>query len=585
MKKQNQQADTIKSLQRRIRMARGEEPGDLLLKGGHLVNVVSGEIYPADVLIGDGIIVGVGSYDEALEIIDVRGRFLVPGFLDGHVHVESSMLAPAEFARAVVARGTTAVIADPHEIANVLGAAGIEWLLAAGDNGLVDIYVMLPSCVPATHLETSGATLGAEELAPFIDRPRVIGLGEFMNFPAVAAGDPAALAKLALAQHQVIDGHAPGVTGRDLCAYVAAGIRSDHECVDPTEALEKMRLGMSLMVREGSATKNLEGLLPVVNQFNERACFFVTDDRHPDDLVAEGHIDAMVRRTVRSSGNILRAVRMATIHGFDHFGLRNRGRICPGAAADIAVVDDFHSVAVRHVVKDGRLVVKDQNVIVEPAAAALPPAGFRDTMHVEGLSAERLRLVAEGTTARVRILGVIPDQIVTRSLVDELAVREGAVQTDPDRDILKLAVIERHRGTGNVGLGFVQGLGIRGAIASTVAHDSHNLIVAGDTDPHMLRAAELVIAAGGGLALVTDTIEQILPLPVAGLMSDLDLASLHRELESLKKAARDAGSPLSDPFMTLAFLALPVIPELKLTDRGLVDVGKFDFVPLIVEFI
>lgn len=573
---------TLERLSRRLACARGDAPGDLLFRGGRVINTASGEIHPADVLIVDGVIAGVGDYRDADEVIDATGLHLAPGFLDGHVHVESSMLTPRRFAEAVISRGTTTVIADPHEIANVLGTAGLDYMLEAAAGAACDLFFMLPSCVPATDMETSGARLEAEDLAPYFAHPRVLGLGEFMNFPAVTGGDPAALAKILAARGAVIDGHAPGVTGRLLNAYALLGISSDHECVTTQEAIEKLRLGMKIMVREGSATKNLEPLLPFVNQFNDRACFFATDDRHVDDLVDDGHIDAMVRRTVEVTGNVVRAVRMATLNGYEHFGLHDRGMIVPGRRADLVAFSGLGKFEIRHVVKDGRVRLRDGVLLPDHAPhRAAPP---RDTMRIAGFSRDRLRIAHDAASpARVRVIGVVPDQIVTLHEIAEVAPAGGELRADPARDLLKIAVVERHRGTGNVGLGFVRGLGLRGAIATTVAHDSHNLVVAGSDDALMAEAVERVRAMGGGLCLLSEAAEAELPLPVAGLMSDRPVEELYLAMRTLREAAAAAGSPLHDPFMTLAFLALPVIPSLKLTDRGLVDVERFAPVGLLAE--
>lgn len=574
-------SEPVNRLQRLLACARGDAPGDLLFKGGRIVNTASGEIHPANVLVADGVIAGVGDYTEAREVIDVAGLHLSPGFLDGHVHVESSMLTPRRFAEAVLSRGTTTVIADPHEIANVLGASGLDYMLEASATACCDLFFMLPSCVPATDMETSGARLEAEDLAPYFAHPRVLGLGEFMNFPAVTGGDARALAKIVACGGGVIDGHAPGVTGRMLNAYALLGISSDHECVTTQEAIEKMRLGMKIMVREGSATKNLEPLLPFVNQFNDRACFFATDDRHVDDLVDDGHIDAMVRRTIELTGNAVRAVRMATLNGCEHFGLTDRGMIVPGRRADIVAFAGLSRVEIRHVVKDGRLRMRDGVFLPDPDASSV--AAPANTIRIRDFSVDRLRIPCDAAgEATVRVIGVVPDQIVTLHEQVPMAPRGGLLHADPARDLLKIAVIERHRGTGNVGLGFVRGLGLRGAIATTVAHDSHNLVVAGSDDALMARAVERVRAMGGGLCLLSDAAEAELPLPVAGLMSDRPVEELYLAMRALREAASAAGSPLHDPFMTLAFLALPVIPSLKITDLGLVDVERFARTGLIV---
>ncbi len=562
-----------------IKIARGEKNGDLLLKGGSVINTISGEIYPANVLIKDGIIMGVGNYEKADEILDVTGNFISPGFIDGHVHVESSMLTPQNFARAVIKKGTTAVVADPHEIANVLGIDGIKYILEAGKESLIDIYVMLPSCVPATHLESSGAILNSSDLEKFYGDPMVIGLGEFMNFPAVLAGDDEAMKKLVGAKEHFIDGHAPGLTGFDLNAYILAGINSDHECITSNEALEKLRLGMRIMIREGTATKNLDSLLPFINQFNDRGCFFATDDRHPDDLTNEGHIDFMVRRTVESSGNIIRAIRMATLNGFNHYSLHKYGLIAPGKCADIAIIKDFHSMDIRHVIKNGKIVVKNGEIIEESKESKIEIP--KNKMDIKDFSIERLKIkVEENRDYSVKVIEIVPGQIITKVFQKNMKPVNGELIADESEDIMKLAVIERHKGTGNVGLGFVKGIGFKGVIASTIAHDSHNLIIAGNNDELMVQAVEDIKEMNGGIRMIGENIDFKLPLPVAGLMSDRSIEEVNEAIIQLKKYAAQGGCTMEDPFMTLAFLALPVIPSLKLTDKGLVDVNTFNYVSL-----
>jgi len=565
-------------LAERIRVARGEAPADLVLRNARLVNVFSGEVHPADVAVYAGRIVGLGHY-AAREEIDLHGRFLCPGLIDGHVHLESAMVHPAEFARAVVPHGTTTVIADPHEIANVLGLEGIRYLLEATSNLPLNVYLMAPSCVPASPLETAGAEISAADLQVLLGEERILGLAEMMNFPGVVHGVPEVLAKIEAARGRPIDGHAPGLSGRDLCAYVAAGIGSDHECTTLNEALEKLRLGMAIMIREGSTAHNLGDLLPLVMPGNASHCFFVSDDRHPADLLERGHMDAILRQA--QPHELLppvTLVQMATLNTARYFRLWDLGAIAPGYRADMVVVEDLETFEVSMVFKDGRPVAQSGTLLgpTLPEERPIPPSTF----HVADLRAERFAIPAGG--ARLRAIGVVPGQVVTRALWEEPRVEEGRAVADPERDLLKIAVVERHRGSGRVGLGFVRGLGLkRGALASSVAHDSHNIVVVGCSDGEMAAAVERVVQMGGGQVVVAgETVLAELPLPIAGLMSDRPLEEVRDRLEALNRAARELGCPLEAPLMALSFLALVVIPELKLSDRGLVDVQRFDLVPL-----
>jgi len=479
-----------------------------------------------------------------------------------------------------VPRGTTAVVCDPHEIANVLGLDGIHYMLDASDGLPLMVFVMASSCVPATHLETAGASLSADDLATLLDHPRVLGLAEMMNFPGVLFGVPDVLAKLEMAHARgvPIDGHSPGLTGRDLQAYVAAGVRSDHECTQLEEAREKLRAGMYLLIREGTTEHNLAELLPVVTPENARRCLLVSDDRHPADLMDKGHMDYSIRLAVRQGLNSVTAIQMVTLNAAERFRLWDRGAVAPGYRADLAILDNLEDLNVEKVFSRGRLVAENGEMlpVTPPETVAAPPSVKVDW---EGLS---LAIPAEGK--RARVIGVVEGQIIAEPLELPVKRENGLAVADVERDILKLAVIERHHATGNVGLGFVQGMGLRrGALASTVAHDSHNLIVVGTNDADMTVAARAVAKMGGGLAAVADgQVVGQLPLPVAGLMSEEPLETVRRAMDGLLAAAHDLGSPLHNPFMTLSFLALPVIPTLKLTDKGLVDVNKFDFVPLFV---
>jgi len=565
-------------LEELIAAARGEVEVDLLLEGADIVNTLSGERYRSDVAISDGTVVGFDC-SSAKEVIDLSGKVLAPGFIDGHVHIESAMVTIPEYARTVVPRGTTAVVADPHEIANVLGVEGIRYMLDSSRLSPLSVFVMLPSCVPATHLETSGASLDAEALSNLIDEEGVLGIAEVMNYPGVIFKDPQVLAKIRLAGEKRVDGHCPLLSGRDLAAYVAAGIGSDHECTSSEEAHEKLRLGMRIMIREGTAAKNLDDLLPLVNDLNSRRFLFVSDDRHPSDILREGHIDSMVRRAVESGLDPIVAITIASQNAAEYFGLRDLGAIAPGWRADIVVLDDLEKFEVQKVLKDGVVVAKGGRLIAPLGKAPRPVS---ESMRVGRIGPGSFDIKAEGSLARV--IGVVPNQIITRSLRLQPKVIDGYAVADVERDLLKMAVVERHRGTGNVGLGLVSGFGLaRGAIATSVSHDSHNIEAVGTDSEGMYRAVSKVLEMEGGLVVVDDGIVTAsLPLPIAGLLSDRSMDEVAEKIEEMVEAARGLGSTLEDPFMTLSFLCLPVIPELKLTDRGLVDVNRFDFVPLFV---
>jgi len=561
-----------------MEVVRGERPADLLLVNGRLINVYAGEVIEADLALADGRIAGWGRRP-ANDVLDLHGAYVAPGLIDPHVHIESAMTTPGGFARAILPHGTTAVVADPHEIANVLGVRGIDYMLQASAALPVQFFFSLPSCVPATHLETSGAALGADDLAPYMTHPRIRALGEMMNFPGAVQADPAVTAKIALARQagKPVDGHAPGLSGLPLQAYRAAGIGSDHECTRLAEAHEKLRLGLHIMIREGTGAKNLNDLLALVTPANAHRIMWCTDDRHPHELRQEGHIDGMLRSAVQRGLDPLLAIRLATLNPARYFGLEAMGAIAPGKRADLAVFQDLREFDVVYVFCAGRLVARRGRLsddILWPAPPAAPSSFALDARRVD------LRIAALGREARV--IEIVPGQILTRQQVIPMKIRDGCALADPARDLLKLAVIERHRGTGRTGCGFVRGLGLkRGALASSVAHDAHNVIVAGADDRAMQTALARVCAMGGGMAVAEgDRVLADLPLPIAGLMSEAPLADLARADAALREAARQLGAALPDPFMTLSFMALPVIPELKLTDRGLVDVTRFEIVPL-----
>ncbi len=564
-----------------IRAARGEFPVDVVLKGGNLVNVLSGEIYECDIAIWRDFVVGLGKGYHAREVVDVSGLYVSPGFIDGHVHIESSMVEVPQFARAVVPRGTTSVVADPHEIANVLGYDGIRYILETSKYNPLNVFIMLPSCVPASPLETSGSRLRAFDIYPFFSEKWVLGLAEVMNYPGVLSCDPELMDKLKISHAKRIDGHAPGLSGRDLCAYAAAGITSDHECTTVEEAEEKLRLGFHVMIREGTGAKNLDDLLPLVTSANQMNFSLVTDDRHPADIVEEGHMDFLVRKAVRGGLDPVTAIRMATVNTARYFMLDTHGVVAPGCFADLVVFESLEDIRVRKVFKSGKLVAEDGKPLFEPPRRR--DDGIRASVNIRWLEGGEFSIRASGSKARV--IEVVEGQIVTGQSIEEPLVRDGLVVSDPARDILKIAVVERHKATGNIGKGLIRGFGLReGAIASSIAHDSHNLIVVGVEDRDMEQAIIHLNRIGGGLVVVKDgKVIGDLPCPVAGLMSTMPLEDVHRQTRQLNEIVKLLGSGLSDPFMTLSFMALPVIPQLKITDRGLVDVPSFSFVDLFVE--
>jgi len=570
----------IERWQSLLAAARGEKPADLRLDNAIIINVFSGEATKGSVAISEGRIAGIGEY-EAVQVIDLKGAVLAPGFIEGHIHIESSKLIPPCFAEAVVPHGTTCVVADPHEIANVWGIEGIRYMLRCSHDLPLDIYYMLPSCVPATSMETAGASLSAADLHPLLDEPTVLGIAELMNFPGALFGDPEVLSKSALANgKRPIDGHAPGLTGKKLAAYLAAGPATDHECNTIEEAREKLSLGMRIMIREGSTARNLSALLPLVTPTNERRFMLVSDDRRPSDLVEQGHLDHSLRRAVAEGLDPITAIRMVTINTAEAFGLGERGGIRPGWRADLVALDNLKSLRPLKVWKDGRLVAESgkMTIVSMPVTRQAPRP-----LSVPPLSEESFAAPDKHTP--IRVIGVVPDQIVTESLEYTLCGHAGRLTSDPSLDIAKLAVIERHTGSGRVAVAFIKGLGLKeGALASTVAHDSHNIIVAGMDDRSMLSAAKSLIRMGGGqVAALGDKLIAEFPLPIAGLMTDQDVATVAANEEELGRAAHSLGCKLSDPFMALSFLALPVIPHLKLTDHGLVDVDLFKHVPLYVQ--
>jgi len=560
--------------------ARGDLTCDLVLSGGRIVNVFSQEVIEADIGIRGGLIAGMGQY-RGRTTIDLRGRYICPGLIEGHIHIESSLLTPHQFARAVVPRGTTAVVCDPHEITNVLGETGLRHMLEMGQDLPLDIFPMIPSCVPATHMETSGARLDARSIAPLLDLEGVPGLAEMMNYPGTVTGDPEILARIgaALDRGLVADGHAPGLTGPELQAYCTAGVDSDHECTTLEEAREKLRAGMYIFIREGSTARNLEALLPLVRPETAHRFLLVSDDRHPHDLLRHGHLDAILRKAVRLGMDPITALRLVTLNPAQRFGLHGRGAVAPGYLADLVVFDDLSRFTAERVFKNGREVASE----LQPTERFFPGAEERNearenTIHIDR---ERIDFSIPARDGHIRVIDCQDDLLLTNEALLKPTVRQDLAVADPDRDLLKIAVIERHRASGRMGKGFVRGFGLKtGALASTVAHDSHNLIVLGTEDRFMEEAVRLVTQSGGGLALFTPGRTVTLPLPLAGLMSDMDLKEVSDRLDALDALARDAGIRISHPFMLLSFLALPVIPHLKITDYGLINVDRFTPVEL-----
>ncbi len=565
-----------------LAVARGDTAADLLIRGGRVVDVFTGSVVEAAVAVVDGIIASVGPLREARETVDLEGQCLLPGLIDAHVHLESSMVTPYEYARTVVPRGTTAVVTDPHEVANVAGMAGVRWLLQASEGLPLAVLVMAPSCVPATHLATAGAALDAGDLEELAQHPRVIGLAEVMNVPGVVLGDAAVHAKIDTFAGKPVDGHGPGLRGDWLQAYAAAGVGTDHETVHPEEAVEKLRLGMRVWLREGTGARNLVDLLPVVGAATSRRCGFCTDDRHPHDLLDDGHIDHLIRLAVANGLDPMTAIQMATLNIAEAYRLDDRGAVAPGRRADLVVCPDLGEIRAQRVYVGGRLVAEDGRPV---GAWREPPADPSGVVRPLVVNPEAIELSVEDPACPVRVIGLVPGQIVTENRVERLGALDGWLVADPDRGIAKLAVIERHRGTGNIGLGFVLGFGpLDGALACTVAHDHHNLIVAGGDDESMLTAIAEVIRLGGGVAVAhgNEVLAQ-LALPIAGLISDRPLPEVRERLDALNTAAANCGCAHPDPVMALSFVALEVIPSLKLTDLGLVDVERFEVVPLALK--
>lgn len=571
---------------RKIKVASKQLEADLVIKGGQVVNVFTGEIIAADIAIVDGVIAGIGQYDGA-NVVDASGQWIIPGLIDGHVHIESSMLTPREFAKVVLPHGVTTVITDPHEMANVAGIQGVEYMLEASEGLPLDVFVMLPSCVPSTPFETNGAFMYAEDLVGLYEHPRVLGLAEVMDYPALVNTDLAMMNKItdAASRSKHIDGHAAGINGDDMNVYMVAGIRTDHECVTADEAVQRLRLGMYLMIREGTAAKDLRALLPAVTPQNARRCLFVTDDKLINDLIEEGSVDHHIRLAIQLGLDPVTAVQMATLNAAECYGLKDRGAIAPGYKADLIILDDLVSMSINRVYKNGvyAAAAHETNPELFTRTENNKPVELPD-MNCSPLRKEQLALPL--TANMCNVIEIVPHSLVTLHKQESVTVSNGHFISDPAHNQLKAAVIERHHATGNVGLGIVKGFGLaRGAIAASVAHDSHNLIVVGTSDDEMLLAAQHVLSMNGGLAVVAGSeVLASLPLSIGGLLSQLSQEEVYSRFKHLYQALGEIGATNAfDPFLTLSFLALPVIPQLKLTDLGLFEFSSYQLINIEVE--
>lgn len=577
---------TCKLLREQVAAATGSKKAELVLKNAQIVNVFTQSVETGDIAIEGGYIVGIGNYEGITEK-DLGGAYVCPGFLDGHIHIESSMTSPGEFERAVVPHGTTAVITDPHEIANVAGTAGIRFMMQSAQKLELDVYFMLPSCVPATDLDESGAELLAKDLEPFYADEKVLGLAEMMNAFGVTHGDKGCFEKLVQARSlkKAIDGHAPALSGKELNAYVTAGIRSDHECSDFEEAKEKFARGQWIMIRQETAAKNLKGLMGMFEDPYYQRCLLVTDDKHPGDLIRIGHIDAIIREAVSMGADPIRAIRMGTLNAAAYFGLHDMGAVAPGYKADLAVFDDLRTLNVKQVYKGGKLVAEDGKMLHQKEKITDWSDEIKErvfhSFHRDPITVEELQL-KETTGTHQRVIDMVAHELITRERIEEWKeLPDVAKGVDVSRDIVKLAAIERHKNTGHVGLGFLGKYGLKkGAVATSIGHDSHNLVIAGVTDEDMVLAGNRVIENGGGLAIALDgKVLADLPLPIGGLMADEPVEVVDEKLEHMKKLSMELGiSEDIDAFMTLAFISLPVIPKLRLNTYGVVDVEKHQVV-------
>lgn len=575
------------SFKRKLAVAAKKKEADLVIKNGKIIDVFNGELIEETIAISDGVIVGIGNY-QGKQTIDAQGKYISPGFIDGHVHIESAMVTPKQFSHVVIPHGVTTVIADPHEIANVSGANGIQYMIDAAKDTLLNTYYMLPSCVPATSFENAGAILSAKDLQPFYECDNVLGLGEVMDFPSVFNQDPAMLKKLSAANllKKKIDGHAAGISGDPLNVYLTAGITSDHECVTAEEASDRLKRGMYVMLREGSAAKDLVSLLPVITERNARRCLFVTDDKHLDDLVDEGSIDYNISLAIKNGLEPIIAYQMATLNAAECFGLQTKGAIAPGYDADLVILSDLETVKIDQVIINGSLVAKKGEIIEDTNNNKKIPQTLLNTVKLKPYSVEKLQIKCKKKTT-ANIIEIIPNKIITKHLIEEIETENGFFKPSVKKDQLKIAVFERHANIGNIGLGIVKGFGLTsGAIATTVAHDSHNLVVLTTNDHDLCKATEYLTEIGGGMVVVKDgNILASLPLELSGLMTTKPFEFVNEQLASLNIALQKIGFIGSfNPFLTLSFLALPVIPELKITDLGLFQVSKFTHVDVMKDY-
>ena len=569
----------MRDFQAELAAARGDIPADLLIKNARIINVLSGEIHAENIAIFDGRFLGFGDY-EAKASFDADGLYLAPGFIDGHIHFESTMLTLPEFSRAVMQHGTTSVVIDPHEIANVFGVDGIRYVLDCIRQVPLDVFVMLPSCVPATPLETSGATITHHELNDMILEEYVAGIGEMMNFPAVIQGDKEVHRRITAALWKKVDGHAPGVTGKDLNAYIFSDIDSDHESTSAEEAREKLQKGMHILVREGTSERNLADLIPIITRENSWHFSFATDDKHPDDLMEEGHIDHSMRKAISLGMYPMTAYQMATINTANHYRLRHAGAVKPNFQADFVLLSDYKTVKIEAVFKKGIPVFKNHHLIGFPTKAY---PGIREAMNPGNITSDQFKIPAAGR--RIRVIDIVPGQIVTDEWITEAKIENGFLESDITNDILKIVVIERHHATGHMGKAFVRGFGLKqGAIGSTVAHDAHNIVIVGTNDADMFAAFKRIKALKGGLVVIDkEAVIAELPLPVGGLLSKKSFEETAADLKNLKQKVRVLGGKHPSPFMILSFLCLSPIPKLKVTDLGLIDAEKFEITSIFAD--
>lgn len=565
-----------KTLKDYIEKARGTGKIETVLKNANIINVFTGEVIKGDVAIDNGMIIGIGDYTGEKEI-ELEGKYLSPGFIDSHVHIESSMSSPSQFAKIIVPKGVTTIIADPHEIGNVKGLAGVEYIIKDSKDIPLDVHIMLPSCVPSTEFENSGAVLEAEDLGLLIDHEAVLGLGEMMNYPGVINAEDKILDKLILFKDKVIDGHGPMISGKDLNAYVMAGIKTEHECSTIEEVNERLRLGMYVLIREGSAAKDLRNIIPAVNKDNLRRFMFCTDDKHPEHLISEGSINFNIKLAIEAGIEPVDAIKMATINSAECYGLKDKGAIAPGYRADLVVIDNLEDFNIEKVFKDGKLVGRNNRALFETVEYL--PKDLMDSVNIKEVKKEDLQIKMK--TNRANVISVIEDSLITEKAIKEVDLLDGYFQYSHE-DILKLVIIERHNATGNIGVGLIENFELKnGAIGSTIGHDSHNMIVVGDNDEDILTAINELEKIGGGITMVSKgKVLKSLELEIGGIMTSKPIEETNEILKSMMEISHEKLNVNKniDPFMTLAFMGLPVIPKLKLTDMGLFDVEKFDFI-------